>query len=95
MLATSYIFKEVTPNVFAHNRNSALIDTGKTWDEIKARYKRNAVINSSVLKFLRPLEKYSQSNGFAAAIGFGYVYSYTVTFKSIHTNMISFPAQKS
>jgi len=73
LLATSYIFKEVAPNVFTHNRNSALIDTGKTLDEINARYELNAVVSSSRLNFARPLEKYTRSNGFAAAVGIAYV----------------------
>ena len=55
--ATSYIFKEVAPNVFAHTRNSVLVDTGKTLDEIKARYERNAIVSSSGLKLPQAFRK--------------------------------------
>ena len=33
-LATNHIFREVEPNVFAHNMISSLLDTGKTVGEI-------------------------------------------------------------
>ncbi|KAI0697896.1 S-adenosyl-L-methionine-dependent methyltransferase [Cytidiella melzeri] len=36
LLATSYIFQEVAPNTFAHNRISSLLDTGKAVAEILA-----------------------------------------------------------
>lgn len=35
-LATNYIFKEVTPDVFANNLISSCLDTGKTFDQIKS-----------------------------------------------------------
>ncbi|KAK0235364.1 S-adenosyl-L-methionine-dependent methyltransferase [Armillaria nabsnona] len=34
LLATEHIFKEVTPDVFAHNRISSLLDTGKSVDKL-------------------------------------------------------------
>ncbi|SJL09409.1 uncharacterized protein ARMOST_12787 [Armillaria ostoyae] len=34
LLATEHIFKEVTPDVFAHNRISSLLDTGKLVDKL-------------------------------------------------------------
>jgi hypothetical protein len=36
-LATNYIFTEVTPDVFANNRLSSTLDTGKSVDELLAR----------------------------------------------------------
>src|SRR5260370_37111264 len=36
ILATNYIFREVSPDVFAHNRNSTALDTGKLFEEIEA-----------------------------------------------------------
>lgn len=35
-LATQHIFRELSPNVFAHNRISTLIDTGKSFEAIQA-----------------------------------------------------------
>ena len=34
-LATNHIFREVAPNVFAHNMVSSLLDTGKSVSEIQ------------------------------------------------------------
>ncbi|KAK7449180.1 hypothetical protein VKT23_013328 [Stygiomarasmius scandens] len=36
-LAARHIFKEVRPDVFANNRNSAALDTGKPFESIKSR----------------------------------------------------------
>lgn len=38
VLATSHIFREVSPDVFAHNRISSLLDTGKSLEEILQEY---------------------------------------------------------
>ncbi|KAJ7496668.1 O-methyltransferase, partial [Mycena latifolia] len=51
-LATQHIFREVSPNVFAHNRISALLDTGKTLKEILAA----------------PGDKYEGAEGYSALI---------------------------
>jgi hypothetical protein len=34
LLATMHIFQEVSPNVFAHNRISSVLDTGKSVEEV-------------------------------------------------------------
>jgi hypothetical protein len=36
LLATNYIFTEVTPDVFANNRLSSALDTGKPVEELLA-----------------------------------------------------------
>ncbi|KIK51363.1 hypothetical protein GYMLUDRAFT_265869 [Collybiopsis luxurians FD-317 M1] len=36
VLATQHIFREVSPDVFAHNRISTLLDTGKDYETIRA-----------------------------------------------------------
>ncbi|KAJ6629719.1 O-methyltransferase [Mycena sp. CBHHK59/15] len=51
-LATQHIFREVSPNVFAHNRISALLDTGKNSETILAA----------------PEEKYQGAKGYSALI---------------------------
>ncbi|KAJ7330390.1 O-methyltransferase [Mycena albidolilacea] len=51
-LATQHIFREVSPNVFAHNRISTLIDTGKSFEAIQAA----------------PEDKYTGAEGHAALI---------------------------
>ncbi|KAJ7070243.1 O-methyltransferase [Mycena belliarum] len=52
-LATRHIFREVSPNVFAHNRISALLDTGKSSEEVLAA----------------PEDKHQGAQGFAAIVG--------------------------
>ena len=37
LLATNYIFTEVSPDVFANNRLSSVLDTGKSVEELLAR----------------------------------------------------------
>ncbi|KZT70030.1 O-methyltransferase [Daedalea quercina L-15889] len=53
ILATHHIFEEVSPNVFANNAISIVMDTGKSLTELEAR----------------PAEKYDSSNGIAALVG--------------------------
>ena len=37
-LSTNYVFKEVSPDVFAHNLVSSCLDTGKSFEEISKEY---------------------------------------------------------
>ncbi|GJJ06649.1 hypothetical protein Clacol_000843 [Clathrus columnatus] len=53
-LATQYIFKEVTPNVFSNNRISSLLDTKKSVQELLAN----------------PEQKHENTPGVAALLGF-------------------------
>jgi hypothetical protein len=45
LLATNHIFKEVSPDVFASNRLSSALDTGKSVEELLARFALRRVIN--------------------------------------------------
>jgi hypothetical protein len=38
LLASHHILREVSPNSFALNRISSLLDTGKRFDDLKKRY---------------------------------------------------------
>lgn len=51
-LATNYIFKEVSPDVFANNRSSSMLDTGKSVAAIKAD----------------PIRKYDNTSGVSALV---------------------------
>lgn len=53
LLATHHITREVSPNVFANNRISSLIDSGKSWDQLVCD----------------PNGKYKATNGIAAFVG--------------------------
>ncbi|TFK45739.1 S-adenosyl-L-methionine-dependent methyltransferase [Heliocybe sulcata] len=52
-LATHHIFREVSPDVFANNRLSSVIDKGKSVDDLLST----------------PLTKYDMTNGIAALVG--------------------------
>ncbi|KAF5391012.1 hypothetical protein D9757_004066 [Collybiopsis confluens] len=52
-LCSNHVYKEVSPDVFANNRVSSLLDTKKTINQLRTT----------------PLEKYKNSNGMAALAG--------------------------
>ncbi|PPQ86971.1 hypothetical protein CVT25_009763 [Psilocybe cyanescens] len=58
LLATHHILRELSPDVFALNRISSLVDSGKTVAELKA-YQENGI----------PEMKYRDTNGIAAFVG--------------------------
>ncbi|KAF9475206.1 hypothetical protein BDN70DRAFT_924124 [Pholiota conissans] len=58
LLATHHLIREVSPNVFALNRLSSLIDSGKTFTQLK-QFEIEG----------RPEMKYSDTNGNAAFVG--------------------------
>ncbi|KAK2462797.1 hypothetical protein APHAL10511_005188 [Amanita phalloides] len=58
LLATHHIVREVAPDVFATNRISSLIDSGKSLEELR-----------NYEKLGRPEMKYKDTNGIAAFVG--------------------------
>ncbi|KAJ3739061.1 S-adenosyl-L-methionine-dependent methyltransferase [Lentinula detonsa] len=52
-LCSNHVYREVSPDVFANNRISSLLDTRKTIDELRSR----------------PLDKYKNTDGTAALVG--------------------------
>ncbi|KAI0653625.1 S-adenosyl-L-methionine-dependent methyltransferase [Cubamyces menziesii] len=52
VLATTHFLREVSPNVFANNRRSSVIDTGKALEELRRD----------------PANKYTSTNGMAATV---------------------------
>ncbi|KIM43500.1 hypothetical protein M413DRAFT_18022 [Hebeloma cylindrosporum] len=58
LLATHHILREVSPDVFTLNRISSLVDSGKSFAELK-RYQAEA----------KPEMKYRDTNGIAAFVG--------------------------
>ncbi len=44
LLATNHIFTEVSPDVFANNRLSSVLDTGKSVEELLAKFVPNLLI---------------------------------------------------
>ena len=49
LLATNHIFIEVSPDVFALNRLSSVLDTGKSVDELLARFALSLTVRSNEL----------------------------------------------
>ena len=52
LLATNYIFTEVSPDVFANNRLSSALDTGKSVEELLAKLVLNLLIFIDQLRIL-------------------------------------------
>ncbi|KAL7277459.1 hypothetical protein ACG7TL_008380 [Trametes sanguinea] len=61
LLATHHLLREVAPNVYANNRFSSSIDSGKSLEQLA----------------VAPEKKYEESNGGAAYIGFSYAWDLT------------------
>ncbi|OSC97015.1 S-adenosyl-L-methionine-dependent methyltransferase [Trametes coccinea BRFM310] len=61
LLATHHLLREVAPNVYANNRFSSSIDSGKSLEQLA----------------VAPEKKYEESNGGAAYIGFSYAWGLT------------------
>jgi hypothetical protein len=46
LLATNHIFTEVSPDVFANNRLSSVLDTGKSVEELLAKFVLSILVYS-------------------------------------------------
>jgi len=73
LLATNYIFTEVSPDVFANNRLSSVLDTGKSVEELLARLVLNLVASSNKLTVVRPESKHIGTLGMTSIIEHVYV----------------------
>ncbi|KAL1735490.1 S-adenosyl-L-methionine-dependent methyltransferase [Schizophyllum commune] len=70
LLCTHYVFKELFPDVFAHNRHSSLMDTGKPTDFVTrgALKKRRTISDYSYGLSAVHADRYEDTNGILAAI---------------------------
>ena len=68
LLATNHIFIEVTPDVFANNRLSSVLDTGKSVAELLARLAWSSMVRGNLLTTVSPESKYVGTNGMASII---------------------------
>lgn len=79
LLATHHILREVSPDVFALNRLSSLVDSGKTFAQLKqfeldGTYVISAPLSCMHSHILERLElKYRDTNGIAAFVGLWFV----------------------
>jgi len=72
LLATNHIFIEVTPDVFANNRLSSVLDTGKSVEELLARLAWSLVVGGNLLMIASPESKHVGTYGMASIIEFAY-----------------------
>ena len=70
LLATEHIFKEVTPDVFANNRISSLLDTGNSIDKLIERREVYVLFSKIILisSFASPQCKLDGGVGIAAFV---------------------------
>lgn len=68
LLATNYIFTEVSPDVFANNRLSSVLDTGKPVEELVARLVPSPIISSDKLTVVSPEAKHRGTSGMTSFI---------------------------
>jgi hypothetical protein len=69
LLVTNHIFTEVTPDVFANNRLSSALDTGKSVEEILARLASSRVIHGNELTMCSPEVKHIGTLGISSFLG--------------------------
>ena len=78
LLATHHITRELQPNVFANNRISAIMDSGRAWEELRKAYayspspslRATTLISGAAF---RPQDKYEATNGIAAFVNLWHV----------------------
>jgi hypothetical protein len=68
LLATNYIFTEVSPDVFANNRLSSVLDTGKSVEELLARLVLSVLIYGNELIIVSPESKHIGTLGITSII---------------------------
>jgi hypothetical protein len=70
LLATNYIFTEVTPDVFANNRLSSVLDTGKSVEELLAWLAPRPLVHSdsNELTVVSPESKHIRTPGISSNI---------------------------
>ena len=82
LLVTNHIFIEVSPDVFANNRVSSALDTGKPVEELLARLVPSPLISNNKLIIVSPEAKHRGTPGMTSflqhlyelLIGFSYVF---------------------
>jgi hypothetical protein len=72
LLATNHIFIEVSPDVFANNRVSSALDTGKPVEELLSRLALSLTISNNALTTFSPESKHIGTLGLTSIIEHGY-----------------------
>ena len=90
LLATNHIFIEVSPDIFANNRVSSALDTGKPVEELLSRWALGLTISNNALTTVSPESKHIGTLGLTSIIEHGYALvtglSYSIqTLMHIHS----------
>lgn len=72
LLATNYMFTEVSPDVFANNRLSSVLDTGKSVEELLAKLVPSLLTNNHTLRIVSPESKHIGTSGMTSILEYGY-----------------------
>ena len=72
LLATNYIFTEVSPDVFANNRLSSVLDTRKPVEELLAKLVPSLLAYDDELRIISPEAKHIGTPGITSIIEHGY-----------------------
>ena len=68
VLASNHIFIEVSPDVFANNRLSSVLDTGKPVEELLAKLVLSLLICSNELRIVSPESKHIGTLGITSIL---------------------------
>lgn len=63
LLATNYVFTEVSPDIFTHNRISSVLDTGKSVEELLAKLVPTLLTHNGELRIVSPESKHTNTPG--------------------------------
>ena len=72
ILATNYIFTEVSPDVFANNRLSSVLDTGKSVEELLTKLVPRLLTYNDELRIVSPESKHIGTPGTTSILEYGY-----------------------
>jgi hypothetical protein len=72
LLVTNYIFTEVSPDVFASNRLSSVLDTGKSVQELLAKLVSSLFMFIDELRSVSPESKHIGTLGFTSILDLVY-----------------------
>lgn len=67
LLATNYVFTEVSPDIFANNRLSSVLDTGKSVEELLAKLVSILLTHYGELSIVSPESKHTMTPGITSA----------------------------
>ena len=68
LLATNYVFTEVNPDVFANNRLSSILDTGKSVEELLAKWVPSLLTYNHGLRIVSPESRHIGTPGFTSIL---------------------------